>query len=109
MRIGISKKKRRVLVFVLLMFCFWWFLQSWIAYRNVSPSVELTRAHVVSAVWTQKPADDMTENEVSPVAWLKGALDMNVFLVGHYWVIMWCLIALALLAVIPEASDKTKE
>jgi len=108
MRIGIARNKRRIITIAILVFSLWWFLQSWIAYRHVTPSVKLTREQVVFAIHQQDPKS-RTEQEVIVDAWRRGALDMNHYLVKHFWVLVWCLIALAVLAFIPERREKNNE
>jgi hypothetical protein len=90
MRIGISKGTRRLLVVAVLAFSGWWYLQSWVAYRNVEASIKLSQE---------------TLN-----AWYIGTCDTTRYVAfTHYPVFMCCLLALAVLALIPDSTNERQK
>lgn len=97
---------RTFLIVVIVIFCGWWWMQSWIAYRNVHPSRELIREqlYITWALSGRLP----TEQELLHAAWSKGVSDMNKYMTfTHYPVLLCCIAVLAFLALIPERRNKT--
>ena len=103
MKIGISRGKRNALVIAILIFSLWWYLQSWVAYRHVAPSFKFTREQV--ALLGSDPAAQ-TEPDLIHAAWYRGTCDTTSYVAfRHYPVLLVSLLALALLAIIPDSES----
>ena len=109
MRTEVRKGTRRILIVAVLAFCGWWWLQSWVAYRNVVPSVTMTRAALTACPRAELGSSEMSEDSLLLDAWRVGKSDMNGYMTfKHYPVFLCCAVLPAVLGLVPELKEDRK-
>jgi hypothetical protein len=108
MNIAVSIYTKRSIVVLVMLFAAWWYLQSWVAYRHVTPSEPLTEA-VINRVFARFPPPGPSRKEVAGWAWQDGAIDTTAYIAfKHYPPLLCCLVVLAVLAFVPDRRRERK-